>query len=237
MNDFLDMHMHTIMSGHAYSTLSEMITAGEKKGLRLMGITEHAPAMPGTCHEIYFHNFKVINRHYHNMELMMGSEVNIMDHAGNLDMTETTLAKLDYAIASFHEPCISPGNKKENTTALLHVLENPYIKIIGHPDNGAYPIDFTAIVKSAKKNNVLLELNNSSYGPKSGRIHSRENAAVMLNLCKKYGACVIMDSDAHIHTDVGNHDYIYDLLQQVDFPEELIVNSSINKFKDYLQLK
>ena len=31
MIDVLDAHMHTIASGHAYSTLNEMIASGKKK--------------------------------------------------------------------------------------------------------------------------------------------------------------------------------------------------------------
>lgn len=231
MNDVLDMHMHTIVSGHAYSTLSEMVAAGKHKKLQLIGITEHAPALPGTCHDMYFRNFKVINRHPGNIELMMGAEVNIMDYDGNLDMREDTLQRLDYGIASFHEQCIKPGSKEENTAALLNAIKNPYIKIIGHPDNGAYPVDFDVIAKTASQNNVLLELNNSSYSPRSGRINSRENGRLMLSFCKKYNTSVILDSDAHIADDVGNHKYIYDLLAQIDFPEKLIVNTDVDKLK------
>ena len=47
----LDLHTHTIVSGHAYCTLREMAKAASEKGLELLGITEHAPKMPGTCHK------------------------------------------------------------------------------------------------------------------------------------------------------------------------------------------
>ncbi|WP_196590789.1 phosphatase [Pectinatus frisingensis] len=235
MKDVLDMHMHTIMSGHAYSSLSEMIAAGRQKGLSIIGVTEHAPALPGTCHDMYFHNFKVIDRNQCGMMLMMGAEVNVMSYDGSVDMPVTTLKKLDYAIISLHEQCIKPGNVADNTRALLRAMENPYVSIIGHPDNGMYPIDFLAVVQAAKKNNVLLELNNSSYKPDSGRIHSRENALIMLELCKKYEVSVIMDSDAHIDADVGNHKYVYEILQQSGFPEELVVNTDADKFRRYLK--
>ena len=35
--------MHTIASGHAYSSLREMITAGKARGLQLMGISNTPP--------------------------------------------------------------------------------------------------------------------------------------------------------------------------------------------------
>ena len=60
MDYLLDVHTHTIASGHAYNTIMEMAKAGFDKGLKLLGITEHAPMMPGTCHAMYFHNLKVV---------------------------------------------------------------------------------------------------------------------------------------------------------------------------------
>ena len=78
MIDVLDAHMHTIASGHAYSTLNEMIASGKSKKLKLIGITEHTNKMPGTCHEIYFCNFKVIPRHQDDIEIRMGAEINII---------------------------------------------------------------------------------------------------------------------------------------------------------------
>ena len=50
-NSVLDLHTHTLVSGHAYCSLREMAKAASKKGLEVLGITEHAPAMPGTCHK------------------------------------------------------------------------------------------------------------------------------------------------------------------------------------------
>ena len=58
----LDLHTHTVASGHAYSTVQEMAKAAADKGLKLLGITEHAQGIPGTCDEIYFHNMRIIPR-------------------------------------------------------------------------------------------------------------------------------------------------------------------------------
>ena len=49
MKTLLDVHTHTIASGHAYSTLQEMAKAAKDKGLEILGITEHGPNIPGTC--------------------------------------------------------------------------------------------------------------------------------------------------------------------------------------------
>ena len=61
MRDVLDSHTHTIASGHAYSTMHEMAAAAAEKGLELLAITDHAMAMPGTCHEYHFMNLRILD--------------------------------------------------------------------------------------------------------------------------------------------------------------------------------
>ena len=46
MKTLLDVHTHTIASGHAYSSLQEMTLAAKEKGLEILGITEHGPNRP-----------------------------------------------------------------------------------------------------------------------------------------------------------------------------------------------
>ena len=52
MKDYADLHTHTIASGHAYGTITEMVHAAALKNLPILGITEHAPSMPGSCGEM-----------------------------------------------------------------------------------------------------------------------------------------------------------------------------------------
>ena len=234
MKDLLDVHMHTIASGHAYSTLREMITAGRAKGLRLMGFSEHAPQMPGTCSDMYFCNFRVIRPEGFGIELLMGAELNIMDFTGKTDITPIMRQHIDYAIASLHDICIDPGTREQNTAAVIGAMRDPLVKIIGHPDNGLYPLDYAAVVQAARENHVLLELNNSSYRPGGSRQNSREIGRTMLELCKAQGVSVIMNSDAHIDLDVGSHEQAIALAREVQFPEELIVNTSLEAFRSYL---
>ena len=46
-NSVLDLHTHTVVSGHAYCSLREMAKAASEKGLEVLGITEHAPCYAG----------------------------------------------------------------------------------------------------------------------------------------------------------------------------------------------
>ena len=45
----LDVHTHTIASGHAYATITEMASAASRQGLKLLGITEHTKGIAGSC--------------------------------------------------------------------------------------------------------------------------------------------------------------------------------------------
>jgi putative hydrolase len=41
-----DLHVHTIASGHGYSTIKEIMTAAAEKGLKTVAITDHGLNMP-----------------------------------------------------------------------------------------------------------------------------------------------------------------------------------------------
>lgn len=235
MNDILDIHTHTIASGHAYNTLYEMVRAAAGRGLTLFGSSDHAPAMPGSCHEMYFCNFKAIPRELFGIRLIMGCELNIIDYQGNVDLTRWLQKRLDYGIASIHDLCYEIGTKEENTAALIGAMENPYVQIIGHPDNSRIPLDYESLVKAAKEHHVLLEVNNSSLKPGSPRPGARENYYTMLELCRRYNTAVILGSDSHCAADVGCHDQAAALLREIDFPEELVVNRSLKALGEYLE--
>ena len=237
MDYLLDVHTHTIASGHAYNTIMEMAKAGFDKGLKLLGITEHAPMMPGTCHAMYFHNLKVVPRTMCGIELMLGAELNILDYDGHIDLDTRVLKQLDLKIASLHSVCIQPGTRKENTQAVLGAVHNPLVDIIGHPDDGRYEIDYEALVQGAKEYGKVLELNNHSMDPDCNRQNAVENDTVVLNLCKKYHVPVVMDSDAHFDLLIGEFDLARDLLEKLDFPEELVLNRSTDAIREYVNRK
>lgn len=234
MKDYADLHTHTIASGHAYGTITEMVHAAALKGLPILGITEHAPSMPGTCTEMQFCNFTVIPPVLEGVRLLFGCELNIVDYKGTIDLSERMLKRLSYTIASLHDLCLKSGTKEENTHSVLEVLKNPYVTILGHPDDGKFPLDYEAVVKAAKEHHKMIELNNTSLSPNSSRIHAEENDRIILPLCAAYKVPVIMNSDAHFTTAVGDHHLSEALLKAVDFPEELIANYHPEILKEYI---
>ena len=208
----LDLHTHTVASGHAYCSLREMAKVASEKGLEVLGVTEHAPGMPGTCHQYYFDNLRVVPREMYGIQLLLGSEVNILDAWGTVDLPERTLER-------------------------MNVMKNPYVNIIGHPDDGRYEIDYEALVQGAKEYGKVLELNNHSMEPDCNRQNAVENDREMLELCKKYQVPVVMDSDAHFDLLIGEFDLARNLLEKLDFPEELVLNRSVDAIRKYVNRK
>ena len=236
MKILLDVHTHTVASGHAFSTLQEMAQAAAGKGLKLLGITEHSPGVPGSCNPIYFRNLHVVPRQMYGIELLLGAEINILDGEGNLDMDENCMRMLDIRIAGIHSLCYSYGTVDENTHGMVKAVSNPFIHIISHPGDGTAELNFEPIVLAAKEHHTLLEINNSSLKPTRNKPNARENNLSILRLCKRYEVPVILGSDAHISFDIARYDYLYDLLQLTEFPESLIMNRDVKSFKEYLCL-
>lgn len=240
MTDLLDSHTHTIVSGHAYNSINEMIAQAREKNLKLLAITEHGPAMTGTCSEMYFRNLKILPRKREDIWTLFGAEVNIMDRKGTLDLSDEILQDMDVVVASIHPPTYTLQKQEEesdedvNTAAYINAMQNQYVNIIGHPDDGRFPVRFGELVRAAKAYHVLLEINNSSFLPTTYRQNARENCRKMLEYCRQYEAPVIVDSDAHMDLGVGEHGKAWELLKEVDFPEELIANTNLELYFSYI---
>ena len=95
-------------------------------------------------------------------------------------------------------------------------------------------MDYEALVKKAKEEDILLEVNNASLQTAYFRLNTKDNAKTMLKLCKELGVPVSVGSDAHYADTVGRFDGARQILKEVDFPEELVANTSVEKFKALL---
>ena len=225
MKAIIDMHTHTVASGHAYSTIHENIQFAKKHGMKFLGTSDHGSTMTGGPAEYFFHNLKVVPREMDGVKILRGMEANILDVNGNIDELDSkALDGLDYLIASLHIVCIEPSTKEDNTMAILNVMDKEKVKIIGHPDDARYELDYEAIVKKAKEKNILLEVNNSSLSPDTSREGTRENVKTYLELCKKYGVRIIMGTDSHICYDIGIFTHVEQLIEEINFPKELVIN-------------
>lgn len=231
MKPIMDLHTHTMASGHGYSTLKENIEAAKEAGLKVLGLSEHGPAASGGPHKFFFSNYRCIPRKYGDLQLLCGVEANICDYEGNLDLEESLLQKMDYVIASLHTMCCKPGTMEENTRASIRAMENPYVTVLGHPDDDRYPLDRDAVVKAAKEFGVAIEINNSSLNPAAARQNGRKNIEELLRLCRHYEVPVLLGTDSHICYTVGVFDETLEILKEMDFPEELVLNFDVENIK------
>lgn len=228
-----DAHTHTLASGHAYGTILEMAQAAAEKGLKLLGITEHAKGIPGTCCDLYFKNLSVVPRTQAGIRLLLGAEINILDYEGGLSMEEALIRRMDLRIAGIHAECYTHGTRNQNTSAVVGAISNPLIDAISHPVDGNCPLDYEAVVKAARDHHVLLEVNNHALRGerlKDPAVHCLE----MLRWCRKLELPVLVSSDAHHMCDVGNFDHALPLLEEAGFPEELVINRSTDAFLAFL---
>ncbi|MCT4585777.1 MAG: phosphatase [Peptostreptococcaceae bacterium] len=230
-----DLHCHTIASGHAFSTLKELCIEAKKKGLKLIAQTDHGPNMPGGPHIYHINNQRIIPRILEGVMVLRGVEANIIDFKGRLDIDEGSLKELDLVIASLHPPCLRPGNKIENTKALLRAMDNPYVDIIGHPGNPQFEIDIDAVVKKAKEKNILLEINNSSFG--KSRPGSKELCKKIINKANENKTKMVVGTDSHIYTQIGDFSLAKEVIKNTNLTDDLIVNYDLNWLIEFLESK
>ena len=229
-----DMHMHTLVSGHAYGTIREMAEAAREKELLLIGITEHAPGIPGTVDPIYYSNLAFATHSVKGVKIMYGSEINILND-GTLSLPQKYIDYLDYAIVGIHGLCYTDAGREKNTDNLIEGIKNKKVCFISHPDDDHTPLNYERLVPAAKTYHAALEVNNSSFLKKPGkRLNYLENYKSMLSLCKHYQVPIIVNSDAHDPDSVGRFCNAQQLLEELQFPEELILNNDIEKLKQFL---
>ena len=226
-----DTHTHTNCSTHAHSTLEENIAAAKRRGLELLCMTNHTPGLPDSPHIWHFHTMHRVPKVVDGVRLMFGAEANIIDKNGNIDLSVSDQKRMDIIIASIHRPCYIAGTREEHTATYIGALKNPYVTIIGHSGSPAYEYDIDTVVKTAREYNKCMEINNSSF---IGRPRNIKNCRKIALACKKYGTKITVGSDAHSSFEVGVFDGAVKMLEEIDFPEELIMNSTAERFENYV---
>ena len=235
-----DLHTHTVASGHAYSTASELASAAAARGLELIAITDHGPSVPGGAHLWHFWNMKVLPSVLGGVRILKGCEANpSLTEDNGIDVPDEMLASLDFVAVGLHPECgFDDRDRAKNTEAMLRVIENPLVDMITHPGNEAeFPLDRDAIVAAAVRHRVILELNNYSFDDRSGRHASLATERAFAEAARDAGAPIAVGSDAHFHLLVGSFEHALAVAEQIGFPEERIVNRSAEAVLDFLSAK
>ncbi len=221
MKIIADMHTHTVASTHAYSTVKEMAEAAHDASLEFLAITDHTPASTDGPHIWHFHNLhKAIPRELFGVKIIYGAESSVTDYEGNIDLPDKECTALDWIIGSVHTDILCPGTYEQNTSAYLGLAKNPLVDVIGHCANVRFEFDYEKGIKAFREYDKLVEINESTLLWKN----TADNYRKIIPLCKKYGVSVIVNSDAHFYTAVGQAENSLKMLNEFDYPKELIVS-------------
>jgi putative hydrolase len=231
MKIIADTHCHTIASTHAYSTILENAKFAGEIGLKYLAITDHCPKMPDSPHVWHFGHLRVIPDELYGVKILKGAEVDIMNEYGEIDLDDFALSFLNWVVASFHPPVCPPMSVKDTTKAYINVAKNPKIDVIGHSGNPNYVYDYEKAIKVFKEYDKLVEINENTFKSRPAAVN---NCKEIAKLCKKYEVKVVVNSDAHFAYEIGQVDEGLKMLSEIDFPEHLIVNSSVERFEEYL---
>lgn len=231
----VDLHMHTVASTHAYSTLHDYINEAQQKGIKLFAITDHGPDMADAPHHWHFINMRVWPRMVDGVGILRGIEANIKNVDGDIDCTGPMLAAIDVIIAGFHEPVFAPQDKETNTKAMIAAMAKGDVHIISHPGNPKYPVDIPAIAEAAAHYQVALELNNSSFT--HSRKGSEANCLAIAEAVRDAGGWLALGSDSHIAFSMGGFEHCERIINAVNFPEARILNVTPRRFLDFLEMR
>ena len=193
-----DLHMHTDATD-GRDTIRQMADAALARGLAYIAITDHSKNLAmtnGLDDKRALAHIKAIRKVDAEMEgkirVLAGIEVDILGD-GSLDLEDSTLAQMDIVVASVHTLFAQPV--EEMTARVLRALENPHVRILGHPtgrkvlNREAYAINIDAILKRAAELGVAVEHNANPARTDLNDLN--------LRLAKQHGCKIVVDTDAH----------------------------------------
>ena len=234
MELLVDLHTHTTASGHAYSTITENALAASLRGIKLLGMTDHGPSMPGAPPLYYFGNLSVLPPELSGVRILPGVEANIVNFEGELDMPQKYLEQLSLILVGLHPICYPGGTCEENTSAYLKAMANPYTDMMVHPGRPDFTMDLDRIAHASAELNIPVEINNSSLSTIAEKGKALDNCRSMARCMAKYGGPVILGSDAHFWDRVGEFSAAVELIAETGISEAQILNTSPERVLAYL---
>ena len=195
-----DVHMHTVETD-GKNTIREMADAGIARGYEYIAITDHSKNLAMTMGlddkralEHIQRILAVDQEMKGKIRVFAGIEVDILAN-GELDLSDEVLAQMDVVIASVHSLFNMPA--EEMTARMLRAIENPYVRILGHPTGRLllrrepYQMDLETVLRRVGELGVAVEHN--AY-PDRLDLCDRD-----LRLAKELGCRIVINTDAH-HT-------------------------------------
>ena len=237
----IDLHIHTLASLHAQSTIFEYINRAKELGMEVIGVSEHWSANASTnVDEFYFHTLCRIPHWINGVRLLKGVECNLIDSKGNIDADEFMLNNLDYIMAGFHGGAGYEDQGMEgNTKTMISAIKSGKVNIITHPFfTVQYKFDVRKIAEAACENNVLLEVN--KYYIKEHMIkkeNSLTNLMDITKVVKKHKKKVIVNSDSHSIWELGDDSALELMKNKIGLTDDMIINNYPEELFELLKIK
>lgn len=199
-----DIHMHTRASD-GRATLEEMAETARTQGYEYIAITDHSKALAmangldETRTIAFAERVAALDHAALGIRILSGIECDIL-RDGRMDLDDEALGALDLVIASVHS--YMNLESSEMTERYLACLENPHVKIIGHPTGrvllhrDAFVYNFETVAAAAAKRGVAMEINAS---PERLDLH-----ATLIRAAKNQGCKFTISTDAHHPKHLAN---------------------------------
>ncbi|MFW6137763.1 MAG: PHP domain-containing protein [Spirochaetota bacterium] len=216
-----DLHTHTIASGHAADTIRTMCEHACRQGLEGIAITDHGPGIEAGAREIYFLALKRLIRNIDlPIRIIRGVEDDIKNKNGELHLSHRALSDMEIVLVGCHPFTWMAGQTTTvQTEAVVNCIINGYARVYTHPVNHYYKVDLGPVMDACLSHNAALEFNTS-------KLHPHKTMTGFLNECAKNSVPIVVNSDAHVAEEVGRFDKAVQMLEEVEFPEHLVVNRS-----------
>ncbi len=249
-----DVHTHTLYSRHAYSTLEEDVRAAANKNLELLGVTDHYSSMLFDEQTLknfqYFVNLITWPRVWHDVTLLRGCEADIVDGEGRLfghdivvdhgitgesrrptTLKDEVFAQCDYVIASIHRKDFTrEQTPAQNAQMYINALQDPKVLILGHLGRSGVDFELDPVLEAARDLGKLIELNGSSLEDPLKAGKSIDRCHAIAERCAELGTMVSFGGDAHVSYNVARTRKVAELLNEIDFPAELMSCRSKDAF-------
>ncbi len=190
MDIIADTHCHSLASGHAYSTIEEIMRAAAERKMFAVAVTDHGRLIPGSPANWYFENLRVLPRKINGVMLLKGAEANVSDYDGNIDLSEKDLRSLEWVVASMHKDVLSdPCSVDDCSRAWLNIAKNPRVNVIGHSGADKFKYDYEMLIPMFAQEGKLVEINNASFYVRRDSI---ENCKKIASFCSTSGPLFIL---------------------------------------------
>jgi DNA polymerase (family 10) len=199
-----DVHMHTTASD-GRDSMRQMAEAAIECGYKYIAITDHSKFLGVTngldeTHALeHIKQVQELDRSLNGrIRIFSGIEVDILAD-GALALHDEVLAQMDVVIASVHSRF--EQSREEMTERVLKAIENPNVRILGHPTGRLllrrepFALDMAAVLRRAADLGVAMEHN---ADPARLDLNDRD-----LRLAKEMGCKIVMSSDSHDSRNLG----------------------------------